>query len=291
MALAEGVAVASRTLAAVVVISIALGLPASAAGSAGEVGVLEDLHLAEPVAGDAVVFGADLYLEPGAEIAGDAIAVGGSVTVSPRASVRGHVVAVFGRVDVDADATVSGRVLGYASLASLASDAAGHQGPLPHNLSVRLLAAGGWLLVTTGLAFLFPSRFRCATWAACALGPRLVAAGLLIGLTVVAAVIAALGLGPALGVPLVAAVMVLSFAAKAAGLTVLGAWIGGAVARLQVHHPLQITVEVFVGMLVLLALRFVPIIGEPVWMLVSLTALGASIVVAGISPAAARAEA
>jgi hypothetical protein len=201
------------------------------------------------------------------------------------------VVAVFGSVEVDPGAVVDGRVLAYASLASLASEVTNRGGPLSANFSMRLLAAGGWLLVATGLAFLFPVRFRYASWAAQALGLRMVAAGLLIGLTVVAAVIAMLGLGPLLGVPLVAAMMIVSFVAKAAGLTVLGCWLGRTTLRPMLPHPLPITLEVFVGLLVLLALRFVPFVGELLWMLVSLAALGASIVVASISPGTASAEA
>jgi hypothetical protein len=266
-------------------------VPLVAAGDDGRASVLEDLRLAESIAGDAVVFGADLYLDDGAIVGGDAIAVGGSVLVDRGAVVNGHVVAVFGVADVASAADVSGRVLSYSSLGTLAAGAPGEPAPLSTNASMRLLAAGGWLLVTTGLAFLFPIRLRCATWAAEGLGLRVPALGVLLGLTLVSTIVATLGLGPALGVPLVAVMTLAFFAAKAVGLAVLGCSLGRAVLRRGTARFHPITVEVFVGVMVLLAARFLPILGELLWMLISLTALGAAVAVIGVSLDAVRAEA
>ena len=148
---------------------------------------------------------------------------------------------------------------------------------------MRLLASGGWLLVTTGIAFLFPIRMRFAAWSVPALGVRIPALGLMIALTAAASLLAVLGLGPALGVPLVAALMVLFFIAKALGLTVLGCVVGTWVLRRWVRHPLPISLEVFVGVLVLLALRFTPVAGQTLWTLISIMALGASIAVVSVS--------
>jgi hypothetical protein len=89
---------------------------------------------------------------------------------------------------------------------------------------------------------------------------------------------------------MVAALMIVSFAAKSVGLTVLGCWLGSAVLRRWVHHPLPISLDVFVGVLVLLALRFLPIAGETLWTLISLIALGASIAVIGVSVDRGRVE-
>ena len=265
--------------------------PLVAVGDDGRASVLEDLRLTEPVAGDAVVFGADLYLEDGAVVGGDAIAVGGSVLVDRGAVVDGHVVAVFGVAEVASPADVSGRVLSYSSLGGLTAGTPGRPAPLSTNAPMRLLAAGGWLLVTTGLAFLFPIRLRYSAGAAEGLGLRVPALGVLLGLTLVSTIVATLGLGPALGVPLVAGVTLVFFAAKAVGLAVLGCWLGRVVLRrgLARFHP--ITVEVFVGVMVLLAARFLPVLGELLWMLISLTALGAAVAVIGVSLDAARAEA
>jgi hypothetical protein len=289
--LAEGVTVAKAALTRGLLLIVVACAPLVAAGDDGRASVLDDLRLSEPIIGDAVVFGADLYLEDGATVGGDAIAVGGSVVVERGAVVDGHVVAVFGVADVASPAAVSGRVLSYSSLGTLASGAPGQPAPLSMNAPMRLLAAGGWLLVTTGLAFLFPIRLRYAAWAAEGLALRVPALGMLLGLTLVSTIVATLGLGPALGVPLVAAVTLIFFAAKAVGLAVLGCWLGGVVLRrwLGRYHP--ITVEVFVGVMVLLGARFLPILGELLWMLISLTALGAAVAVTGVSHDAAGAEA
>ena len=281
---------AQRPLACLHLTLLVIALASGTASASARTSVLADLEINEAVSGDVVVFGADLVLGPTAQINGDAVAVGGNVRVEEGAVVSGHVVAVFGKTHVSPGTQVGGRVLPFSSLASLLPDPTGRQHTLQASVSMRLLTAGGWLLVTTGLAFLFPARMRYATWAVPALGLRIPALGIMAGFTLMAALIAALGLGPGLGVPLVAGLMVVFFVAKAAGLTVLGCWVGGAVLRRLVHHPLPISLEVFVGGLVLIGLRFLPFVGETLWNLVSLVALGASVAVAGVTPDAMRVE-
>ncbi len=274
-----------------VVLPFLMMVPGVVLAGPSETSALADLVVNTRVDGDVFVFGADLELASGARVTGDLVAVGGNVVVAEGAQIGGHVVAVFGSAEVSADATVDGRVLAFASLASLAPEARGTAGPVSTGFAMRLLNAGGWLLVTTGLAFLFSTRVRYGSWAVFSLGIRVPALGLVIGVTAVASLVAALGLGPALGVPLVAALMVGFFAAKAAGLTVLGCWAGSAVLRRWVHHPLPASVDVFVGVLVLLAFRFLPVIGQSLWALISLTALGASLAaIIGLSPDRKRLE-
>jgi hypothetical protein len=270
---------------------IVLVFPGVVLASSGRTSVLADLRVDERVDGDVVVFGANLELGPGARIEGDAVAVGGEVRVAEGAEVSRHVVAVFGEVEVPQNAEIGGRVLSFSSLATLLPRSSARGASFETSLSMRLLGAGGWLFVTTGLAFGFPIRMRYASWALPVLGIKIPAIGILAGLTVIASLIAALGLGPALGVPLIAALMIVFFAAKAVGLTVLGCWIGTVVLRRWVHHPLPISLDVFVGVLLLLALRFFPFAGEILWNLISLVALGASIAVIGVSTDLMRAEA
>lgn len=272
-------------------ILIVLVFPGVVLASSGRTSVLADLRVDERVDGDVVVFGANLELGPGARIEGDAVAVGGEVRVAEGAEVSRHVVAVFGEVEVPQNAEIGGRVLSFSSLATLLPRSSARGASFETSLSMRLLGAGGWLFVTTGLAFGFPIRMRYASWALPVLGIKIPAIGILAGLTVIASLIAALGLGPALGVPLIAALMIVFFAAKAVGLTVLGCWIGTVVLRRWVHHPLPISLDVFVGVLLLLALRFFPFAGEILWNLISLVALGASIAVIGVSTDLMRAEA
>ena len=131
---------------------------------------------------------------------------------------------------------------------------------------------------------------RHGAWALPPLGIKVPALGMMAGLTIFATLIAALGLGPVLGVPLVGGLMVVFFVARAVGLTVLGCWLGALVLKRWVRHPLPISLEVFVGVLVLLAVRFLPMVGETMWTLVSLVALGASIAVLSVSTDFWRAE-
>lgn len=252
--------------------------------------VLADLVVDGPVDGDVVVFAADLILGKNARVTGDAVAVGGNVRLEPGAEVGRHVLAVLGTSEVSTGATVDGRVLSFASLASFADVPGGGPASPRISVAVRLLVSGGWLLVTTGLAFLFPVRLRYGAWALPLLGHKVPALGALVALTVTASVVAALGLGPALGVPLIAGLMVVFFAGKAAGLTVLSCAAGTIVLRRWIHHPLPITLEVFVGMLLLLALRFLPFAGETLWSLLSIMALGASVAVIGVGPGEAAAD-
>jgi hypothetical protein len=256
----------------------------------GRAAVLTDLEVNGSIEGDVVVFGADLVLGAQARITGDAVAVGGNVRIVPGAEIGRHVVAVFGVVEIDGDAEIGGRVLSLSSLASLATGAGVAERPRRVSFAMRLLASGGWLLVTTGIAFLFPIRMRLAAWSVPGFGVRIPAVGLMIALTAVVSLLAALGLGPGFGVPLVAALMVVFFIAKSLGLTVLGCVVGTWVLRRWVRHPLPISLEVFVGVLVLLALRFMPVLGETLWTLISVIALGASIAVVSVTGDPARAE-
>lgn len=275
---------ARRSVALLVLSFPALFFVAPGVSAASErTSVLADLRVDEPVDGDVVVFGADLVLGPGARVGGDAVAVGGDIRIAKEAEVARHVVAVLGRAEVAQGATVGGKVLSLESLATLVPVSSVRGTPRRVDLSIHLLTAGGWLLVTTGLAFGFPVRVRFGAWSLTRLGVKIPAMGIMVGLTVVAALIAALGLGPALGVPTVAALMIVSFAAKAIGLAVLGCWIGSAVLRRWAHHPLPVSLDVFVGVLILLALRFLPFAGETLWTLISLVALGASVAVIGVS--------
>jgi hypothetical protein len=252
--------------------------------------VLAKLEVNEEVEGDVIVFGADLELGPRARVHGDAVAIGGDIRMAEGAEVGRHVVAVLGSAEVPRGVPVGGRILSFSSPATLLPVSPPRKGAVRAEFSMRLLTAGGWLLVTTGLAFLFPIRMRYGAWALPTLGIKIPALGMMVALTVAASLVAGLGLGPALGVPLVAALMIVFFAAKSVGLTVMGCWVGMVLLRRWIRHPLPISLEVFVGVLVLLALRFLPVAGETLWTLVSLVALGASIAVVSVSTKLPRAE-
>jgi hypothetical protein len=217
------------------------------------------------------------------EVAGDVVALGGDVHLGPHARVHGHVIAVFGRVVADPGAVVEGRIIAIRSLASLTVHPGGAGAPRGIDVAVRALTAGGWLLVTTALAFLFPTWVRANGDLLPQLGLRVVVLGALAFVTLIAALLAALGLGPAAGVPLATGLWLIFFAGKAIGLAVLGTAIGARALRSLVGRILPPSFEVFIGVALLLCLRFLPWIGDAAWTAVSLVALGSGTFAAALA--------
>jgi hypothetical protein len=211
------------------------------------------------------------------EVEGDVVALGGDVVLASGAAVHGHAIAVLGRVVKAPGSQVDGRVIAVSSLANLTLDPSADV-QLPYlAVAVRLLSCGGWLLVVTVLAFALPVRLRLGVVALSRLGLRVVLLGVLATITLFAALVAALSLGPGLGVPLTAGVMLLFLATKAVGLTVVGGLLGELLLRRRLHRPLPLSWAVFVGVAVLLILRVLPVVGGSLWSVASVVAVGAGL--------------
>ncbi|HSN55326.1 MAG TPA: hypothetical protein VLT32_11670 [Candidatus Sulfomarinibacteraceae bacterium] len=275
-----------RSLTGLLGLALAVAALPVAAAASPRTTVFNDLAIDEPVAGDVVAFEADVRLGPRADVAGDVVVIGGELELADGARVGRHVVAVFGCLRADPGAVVAGRTLVFSSLSAVALRPDDGES-LQVDLAVRLLSSGGWLLVTTALAFGFSARLRFGVWLLPGLGLRVLVLGVAAGLTFFAAVVAALGLGPSLGMPLAAALTVVFFAVRAVGLTVIGGFLGAALLRWRSLPPLPLTLEVFLGVLVLEIARFVPLIGGVVWSLCALAALGAGILTLAADPRAA----
>ncbi len=254
--------------------------------------VFNDIVVNERVNGDVVAFEADVHLGPMADVDGDVVVVGGNLRLDARARVGRHVLAIFGDVQAAPEAVIDGRTLAFSSLSTLALRP-GEGAPLQVTLAVRLVTSGGWLLITTALAFGLSTRLRYGVWVFPRLGFWVLVLGLAAGITFFAAVVAVLGLGPTLGVPLAAAMTVVFFAVRATGLTVIGGYLGGILLRRVWNRPLPLTLEVFAGVLVLLAIRFLPFLGGVLWSVCSIAALGTGIIVlaTGVSEGEAAADA
>jgi hypothetical protein len=216
---------------------------------------------------------------------GDVVALGGDVVLGPNAVVHGHAVAVFGSVRAAPGASVEGRKIALASLAGVALEPTAGEDGGRLRAGVRLLTAGGWLLATTLIAFVWPVRIRYGVAVLPQLGLKVVALGAMVAITLLAALIAAIGLGPMAGLPLAAVLGVAFLLVKAVGLTVLGGGIGAAVfARLAAGRSLPLTASVFVGVLAMLMVRFLPVIGGAAWTLLALVALGAGVFAVTMAP-------
>lgn len=263
----------------ILAVVLAAGLAAiEAVAAPSQTTVFSDIVVNEEVNGDLVAFEANVHLGPLADVAGDVVVIGGDLHLDGRARVGRHVVAIFGVVDVAPDAVIGGRTLAFSSLSNVALEP-GNRTPLQVKLAVRLVTSGGWLLVTTALAFGLSTRLRYGVWMLPRLGFRVLVLGVAAGITFFAAVVAALGLGPTIGVPLAAALTVVFFSFRAIGLSVVGGFLGGLLLRRWYDRPLPLTLEVFVGVLAMLIVRFLPLIGGVLWSACSIAALGTGIII------------
>lgn len=231
----------------------------------------EGLEVNRPVDGDAVVIGGDLHLGPEARVSGDAIAILGTVVADPGAEVAGRTIAIR-------------------SLATLSLDPAVHAGDAVTPAALSLLSLGGWLLLATGVAYVVPRKVALGIAGVTAIGWRLLVLGILSVVTVVAALVAVLGLGPGLGVPLGVALYVVFIILKAVGLTVLGGVLGRFLLARVDQPDLPLPIQVMAGLLPLLAVRFVPVLGGAAWGAVSIVALGAGVFAAAVAAAAPAPE-
>lgn len=239
--------------------------------------VFNDIVVNEKVDGDVVAFEANVHLGPRADVSGDVVVVNGDLRLDENARVGRHVMAIFGDVEAAPGAVVQGRTLAFSSLSNVALQPGG-KAPLQVNVAVRLVTSGGWLLVTTALAFGLSTRLRYGVWILPQLGFRVFLLGVAAGITFFAAVVAVLGFGPSLGVPMAAGLTVVFFAFRALGLTVIGGFLGGMVLRRFHRRPLPLTLEVFVGVFAMLTVRFLPLFGGLLWSVCSIVALGMGIV-------------
>ncbi|HHQ48098.1 MAG TPA: hypothetical protein ENK19_04350 [Acidobacteria bacterium] len=252
---------------AVLAIVLVLGAVALAAtpveAAPGRLAVMEDLHIDGPVRGDAV-------------------AVGGNVVLGPEARVDGHAVAVFGRVEAAPGATVSGERISITSLAGL--ELGGASAPPRLVWGVHLLTWGFWLVVTGLLAAIFPSRIVRGAWNVRKAPAASLGLGLLAALTRLAALVAVLSAGPALGLPGAVTLLLVFAGAKVVGITLLAGVVGDVLLRRLIGRRLHITVEVFLGAAVLLALRTLPVVGGALWALTSTWGLGATVLALAVNP-------
>jgi hypothetical protein len=121
-------------------------------------------------------------------------------------------------------------------------------------------------------------------WLVPTLRLKMLILGVMVSLTLFAALVAAIGIGPSLGLPLIIAIAVLFLAARAVGLAVLGGRIGGLLLARWAHRPIPVGVPVFLGVLPLLGLRFLPVIGGPLWIVVSMASVGMAVFTVALAP-------
>ncbi len=216
-------------------------------------------------------------LDVNSEIEGDAVVLAGDLTLGPQARVHGDAVAVLGTVHLDDQARVEGRVIALPSLAALDPDPIRAGGSATLRPGLFLITAGLWLVATTLVGLIWPQRLRAAVADLRRTGWRLAFLGVVVVITLFAALVVVLGLGPMWGVPLAGCLMVIFLMIKAVGLAVLGVWITGLAPARWSGKGWPISLNVFVGVSILLLVRLVPILGGTLWGLVSIAALGVGV--------------
>ncbi len=266
---------AQRRLTIVLVAALVVAASWSTAAPARTT-VFNDVSINKRVDGDVIAFEADVRLGPRADIEGDVVVVGGRLKMDDQARVGRHVLVVFGTLEMASASRVDGRALSLSSLSSVLLRP-GAEVPLHVDLALRLLTSGGWLLVATTLAFGCSTRVRSAIWLVPRLGLEVALLGVAAAVTFLAAVVAVLGLGPTIGVPLAASLTVVFLVLRAVGLTVIGGLLGAAVLGRTGRRVLPLTLEVFVGVLLLLVVRFVPWVGGVAWSAAAVVSLGVGI--------------
>jgi hypothetical protein len=229
-------------------------------------------------------FSALTEVEVNDEVAGDVVALAGDVLLGPEAEVHGHVVAVFGKVQRAPGAQVDGRVIAVSSLGGLQLADSNETGAARLQAALRFLTAGVWLFATTLIALLWPGRIRFGVWLVPSIGAKMLVLGVLMAITLFAALVAVVGLGPTLGVPLFGALAVAFLLVRAFGLAVLGAVVGSRLLHRVTSRSVPITAHVFIGVAVMLAARFLPFVGSVIWTCLTVAALGTALFTVALAP-------
>jgi hypothetical protein len=168
-------------------------------------------------------------------------------------------------------------VIALPSLAALSPETLGAGNSPTLKLGLFLLTGGLWLVATTLIAVFWPARLLSATAGFRRAGWRLIILGLVVIITLFAALVAVLGLGPVWGVPLAGGLMLVFLGFKALGLAVLGAWIGSLLPSRWRRAGWPLGLDVFFGVSGLLVLRWVPMFGGTLWAVASVIALGVGV--------------
>jgi len=231
------------------------------------------------VQGDVVNVGGSIDVEPGSVVQGDAVSIFGSTTVEQGGVVLGDTAAVFGTVDVERGGQVMGehiniglgKIFGGSHRANPRSMLS-HLGPFGLFPSLALFAVI-YLLGLLGLR-VWPERIRSVGHAMFEQPVRSFVVGFLCWLLLLPVVI--LLCISIVGIPLVPLLPVAMFLAVVMGFSALALRMGEAMPAGPGERFVP-PAALGMGTIALLLVAFVPLLGLPVFFLVSLFALGAAV--------------
>ena len=255
----------------------AVVLPTGAKGqSRGEDTFLVDKHttISSPVMGTVQVYGGSLTVDN--RIAGDLLVMGGTVTFTDRGRVQGNVIHAGATIN-GAEGRVAGRIYPLASLEGAA-------GALTKTAIVASLLLV-WLLTAIVVTLMSGREVRLSSVEVRMSALHCFVVGLVALTSFVLTAIAFSYLIPyVIGIPLLAALAVFAILTKVYGMIVVfhavGTFVAGSRTRDQLTRRKWLRGDlamVVIGVLLLGAIRMIPVVGAIVWSLASVFGVGVAL--------------
>jgi hypothetical protein len=266
------------TVIAAVVALFAVVLPTGAKGQSRTATdthyVSENVTIDEPVLGTVQLYGGSLLLRD--VIAGDLLVIGGTVTFAGRGRVQGNVIHA-GSTLSGAEGRVGGRIYPLASLEGAA-------GAVTKNAIIASLVLV-WLIVAVVVTLMSGREIRLSSVEVRTSALHCFVLGLVALTSFVLTAIAFSYLVPyVIGIPLLAALAVFALLTKIYGMIAVfhaaGTLIAGARSRNQLQQRKWLRGDlamVVIGVLLLGALRFIPVVGTILWSLASIFGVGVAL--------------
>ena len=248
------------------------------------VSILGNAAVAGHVDGDMVALLGTVTLDSTAVIEGDFVAVGGSVTVEPGVAIGGDMVVVGGSLHAPPGFSAAGEQVVIGSLPGMRDFAPVLRWITEGLLLGRLIVpdlAWIWVFVlvqlllflATNAVFERPVRSAAAVLAGKPLTAIL--AGILVVL--LCGPVTIVLLVSVIGIPVVPLLWIVLFLAGLFGHVSVARWIGGSILAEAVRGDrVQATRSVAIGFVVLCVAYMVPVLGIMVWLMASVTGLGAA---------------
>ena len=233
-----------------------------------------DMVISSPVGGSVQVFGGSVDVRD--VIARDLLVFGGNVTFSGRGQVKGNVIYAGGRV-INAENRVGGRIFPLTSLEGAAASMT--------KSAVVLSLLVVWLIAAVIVTLVSPREVRLSSIELRASALHCFALGLVALTSFVLTAIVFSYLVPFLiGVPLLAALGVFAVLTKIYGIVAVFHAVGTIVAGSRTRDQLSSRkwlrgdlAMVVVGVLILGAIRLIPVVGTVVWSVASIFGIGVAL--------------
>lgn len=234
----------------------------------------ENVTIDEPVPGSVQLYGGTLLVRDG--IGGDLLVIGGKVTFAGRGRVRGNLIHA-GATVTGAEGRVGGRIYPLASLEGAA-------GALTKNAIIASLVLV-WLIAAIVVTLMSGREIRLSSVEVRTSALHCFVLGLVALTSFVLTAIAFSYLVPyVVGIPLLAGLAVFALLTKIYGMIAVfhaaGTLIAGARNRRQLERRKWLRGDlamVVVGVLLLGALRFIPVVGTILWSLASIFGVGVAL--------------